>query len=289
MTSILPLNKSVKAGAAGYLHRDIKPPNIFICNDGSPILIDFGSARMKATVNKELTAIVSPGFSPLEQYHSHGRQGPRTDLFALAGVMYWLVTGKKPIEAAARVGTDPMPPLADIGDSKYYTRHFLSAIDWALKVPETERPQSVPEWRTTLADVNAVDILLDAPSSAARPAPPGATSLTQMPTGVVFDRDLLKRIQTELARHVGPIAASMIKRAATKSLTVPDLVAMLAPDIADSTARRNRARRAYRCSGKCIGKARNESKLYLLVSDEITDKVQRRNFVRMAIALSGKN
>ena len=222
---------------AGYLHRDIKPPNIFIRNDGSPILIDFGSARMKATANKELTAIVSPGFSPLEQYHSQGRQGPWTDLYALAGVMYWLVTGKKPIEAAARVGTDNMPALADIGGEKYYTKHFLSAIDWALKVPETERPQSVSEWRTALADVNSVDILLDAPSPAARPVPSGATSLTQMPSGVVFDRDLLMRVQTELAPHVGPIAATMNKRAATKSSTVTDLVAMLASDIADDAAR----------------------------------------------------
>ena len=364
---------------AGYLHRDIKPPNIFIRNDGSPILIDFGSARMKATANKELTAIVSPGFSPLEQYHSQGRQGPWTDLYALAGVMYWLVTGKKPIEAAARVGTDNMPALADIGGEKYYTKHFLSAIDWALKVPETERPQSVSEWRTALADVNSVDILLDAPSPAARPVPSGATSLMQMPSGVVFDRDLLMRVQTELAPHVGPIAATMIKRAATKSSTVTDLVAMLASDIADDAARSAFIRtfgnedsaptsqlappaspsrivssksrlvfsesatpasrpawstpsiqpshsissasvpsqivttsqlqrfdaatlqRAEAALAEHIGAvakvllkraartARNESELYLLLSDEIKDKAQRRNFVRTAIALSGKN
>ena len=356
---------------AGYLHRDIKPPNIFIRNDGSPILIDFGSARMKATVNKELTAIVSPGFSPLEQYHSHGRQGPWTDLYALAGVMYWLVTGKKPVEAAARVGTDPMPAVAGTGDSMYYSKHFLSAIDWALRVQETERPQSVTEWRTALTDTDSVDILLEAPLPAVRPAPAGATSLTQMPTGIVFDPDLLKRIQTELAPHVGPIAGTMIKRTATKCATVRDLVALLAPEIADDAARLAFTRKfssddstsasrlaprasdshsvllspepplsqpvpstaamsppesAFRASlpsqktdssqtqafdaatlqraelalAEHIGavanvlvkraarKARNESELYLLLSDEIKDKNQRKNFVRMAIALSGK-
>src|SRR4051812_23697400 len=67
--------------AAGYMHRDIKPGNIYIRNDGSPVLLDFGSARQ---TNQELTAIVTPGYAPFEQYHSQGKQGPWSDLYALA-------------------------------------------------------------------------------------------------------------------------------------------------------------------------------------------------------------
>ncbi|HSU63337.1 MAG TPA: serine/threonine-protein kinase, partial [Burkholderiales bacterium] len=87
--------------AAGFLHRDIKPGNIFIRGNGNPVLIDFGSART-AAANTELTTIVSPGFAPVEQYDSRGGQGPWSDLYALGGVLYWMVTGQPPIEAPAR-------------------------------------------------------------------------------------------------------------------------------------------------------------------------------------------
>jgi len=65
----------------GYLHRDIKPGNVFIREDGSPVLLDFGSART-ASSGIERTAIVTPGYAPIEQYHSQGRQGPWSDLYA---------------------------------------------------------------------------------------------------------------------------------------------------------------------------------------------------------------
>jgi serine/threonine protein kinase len=87
---------------AGFLHRDIKPGNIYMRADGSPVLLDFGSARRLENDDGQeqaLTAVVTPGFAPAEQYHRHGKQGPWTDLYALAGVMYWMVTGKLPVEA----------------------------------------------------------------------------------------------------------------------------------------------------------------------------------------------
>src|SRR5579864_8802316 len=64
---------------AGYLHRDIKPGNVYVREDGSPVLLDFGSARMTAA-GAELTAIVTPGYAPIEQYHTQGNQGPWSDL-----------------------------------------------------------------------------------------------------------------------------------------------------------------------------------------------------------------
>src|ERR1043166_7644222 len=51
---------------AGYLHRDIKPGNIYIRYDGSPVLLDFGSARQSSD-GDALTAIVTPGYAPFEQ------------------------------------------------------------------------------------------------------------------------------------------------------------------------------------------------------------------------------
>ena len=75
----------------GFLHRDIKPGNIFMRDDGTPVLLDFGSARA-ASADTELTAIVSPGYAPLEQYHANGHQAPggarcvSSPLFCLAAL-----------------------------------------------------------------------------------------------------------------------------------------------------------------------------------------------------------
>ena len=55
--------------AAGFIHRDIKPANIYLRPDNSPVLLDFGSARQALGVRtKTLTALVTPGYAPFEQY-----------------------------------------------------------------------------------------------------------------------------------------------------------------------------------------------------------------------------
>ena len=225
---------------SGYLHRDIKPPNIFIREDGSPILIDFGSARMKAAPDQELTAIVTPGFAPLEQYHTHGKQGPWTDIYSFSGVLYWLVTGQKPLEAPARVREDTMPTALDSGDRKRFGAEFLAAIDWALRPHERNRPQSVGEWRSALL-VGEKAALARARTITVRTAPPVAVPPTphtaSVPTGVLFERETLKRVETELAAHLGPIAGVMVKSAAKKAVSVPALAALLAPEIVDEKAR----------------------------------------------------
>jgi serine/threonine protein kinase len=134
---------------AGFLHRDIKPDNIYVRADGSPVLLDFGSARRVAN-QKELTNIVSPGFAPFEQYHSHGNQGPWTDIYSIGAVMYWMVTGKKPMESASRVKTDSMMPASTLVDSGVFGEPLLHAIEWAMNSDEAKRPQSVAEFRTAI-------------------------------------------------------------------------------------------------------------------------------------------
>ena len=91
--------------------------------------------------------MVTPGYAPFEQYHTQGNQGPWSDLYALAGVLYWMVTGNPPVEAAARVREDTMPRALQRGDRRRFRPEFLAAIDWALAPNEDERPQTVAEWR----------------------------------------------------------------------------------------------------------------------------------------------
>ncbi|MES2191067.1 MAG: protein kinase [Pseudomonadota bacterium] len=131
-----------------FLHRDIKPDNIYIRADGSPVLLDFGAAR-RVTADRDMTNIISPGFAPFEQYHSQGNQGPWTDIYALGAVMYWMVTGHKPIESASRVKQDKMPRAVDAGHASF-SASLLKAIDWAMTPDEGLRPQSLTEFRAAL-------------------------------------------------------------------------------------------------------------------------------------------
>jgi len=136
---------------AGFLHRDIKPNNIYIREDNTPVLLDFGSARYAiGQISRTVTSIVSPGYAPLEQYDNEAEeQGPWTDIYALGAVMYFAVSGEAPPPATRRVMKDPMQPATSIGKGRY-RRSLLSAIDWALELNEDRRPRTVSQWRDRL-------------------------------------------------------------------------------------------------------------------------------------------
>ena len=137
---------------ADFLHRDVKPGNIIIRDeDGSPVLLDFGAARQAIGArSRSVTSIITPGYAPIEQYSSRGDQGPWTDVYALGAVCYHALTGHVPDDATDRVRNDPLTPVAErsVGQA---SAGFLAAIDWALKVDEGDRPQSVGAWRTALS------------------------------------------------------------------------------------------------------------------------------------------
>ena len=174
---------------AGFLHRDIKPGNIYVRDDGSPVLLDFGSARQRTG---DLTTIVSPGFAPFEQYHEKGNQGPWSDIYALGGVLYWMITGRKPHDAAARVRTDTMPSALQIADRGLFRPEFLAAIDWALAPHEDQRPQSVGEWREALTGTGFANTVR-------------SVEKTQAWSGIAaapaFDPALLKNLEAALAQR----------------------------------------------------------------------------------------
>lgn len=215
---------------ASYLHRDVKPANIFMRGDGSPVLIDFGSAR-SVNCERGMTAMVTPGYAPLEQYHAHGNQGPWTDLYALGGVMYWMVTGVKPLDAAARVRNDNMTPASIQAANGLYGAEMLRAIDWALKSNEDERPQSAAEFRSRLRIDRATHRLHRADPTSAT-----AGDTTLLLTGS-FEPDLVKRIEAEAARALGPIAPLIVRKAARSALTLSELCNTVAKEIEDEKTR----------------------------------------------------
>ena len=136
---------------AGILHRDIKPGNILLrASDTSPVLVDFGAARQAVGArSRSVTAVLTPGYAPIEQYSSRGHQGPWTDMYALGGVCYQALTGKVPDEAMDRIRSDPMQLVTEAAKGKA-SQSFLSAINWALRVEEADRPQGIRVWRSAL-------------------------------------------------------------------------------------------------------------------------------------------
>jgi serine/threonine protein kinase len=135
---------------SGFLHRDIKPDNVVIRRDGSPVLIDFGAARQTAGGIHEITQpIVSAGYSPFEQYANASRQGTYSDIYALGATAYACITGHRPTDATDRLAGTRMMSAVDAGKGRY-SETLLRAIDRALAVMAEERPQSVEEWRAML-------------------------------------------------------------------------------------------------------------------------------------------
>ncbi|MDX8377429.1 MAG: serine/threonine-protein kinase, partial [Mariprofundales bacterium] len=140
----------------GFLHRDIKPGNIIIRKNDSPVLIDFGAARfVVGQKSRSLSAVLSDGYSPAEQYETHGNQGEWSDLYALCATLYRAISGENPARstdrgmALARRKADPLLATSKVAKGIYNPK-FLQAIDAGLSVFEEDRPKNVAEFREVL-------------------------------------------------------------------------------------------------------------------------------------------
>ncbi len=157
---------------AGFIHRDIKPDNIHIRTDGSPVLLDFGSARYALGKSRTMTILVAPGYAPFEQYNSTSEnQGPWTDIYGLGATFYRAITGAPPLDAITRskgiLGStrEVLVPARTVGSGRY-TGRLLTAIDHALEFAEKDRPQTIAEWRKELAGNGSAA----SPASAGQPS-----------------------------------------------------------------------------------------------------------------------
>lgn len=110
-------------------------------------LIDFGSARRSlGEETQSLTVLLKHGYAPVEQYQTRGKQGPYTDVYALCATMYWMVSGKKPIEAIERLVFNGLIPLKEnIYNGEYLevSRIFSDVIEKGMAVKSIQRYQNV--------------------------------------------------------------------------------------------------------------------------------------------------
>jgi serine/threonine protein kinase len=134
------------------LHRDVSPDNIFLQDMGPPVLLDLGAARRAISDRShKLTAILKVNYAPIEQYAEVDdlHQGPWTDLYSLAAVVYTCLRNDPPMPATSRVVRDNLLPLASVAKTvqehfrQAYTDEFVSTITHALAIQPADRPQSV--------------------------------------------------------------------------------------------------------------------------------------------------
>ncbi|MAS93476.1 MAG: hypothetical protein CMO55_09815 [Verrucomicrobiales bacterium] len=161
--------------AANCYHRDIKPSNIVLSADEKlkqeygasvfPVLIDFGSARYFTSEQTDtLTEMRSRGYTPPEQTSAKGKCGPWSDIYSLAATIYHAIVGAAPPDANDRFQEEEIRNLAG-GYSGLYDEGFLRAVDQALELKVSDRPQTVGEWKTDLfASIGGAPIHI-APSS----------------------------------------------------------------------------------------------------------------------------
>ena len=139
------------------LHLDIKPANIYLRNDGTPVLIDFGAARQTLTAEAvRLPPMYTPGFASPEHYGRppessaasppEGRAasplGPWSDIYSVGACLYACLAASSPPPADRRLAHDRLVPARHAFDGKY-SSELLDIIDWCLRLDHMERPQSV--------------------------------------------------------------------------------------------------------------------------------------------------
>ncbi len=133
----------------GLIHRDISPQNIMILHDGRMKLLDFGAAReYDLDEEKSFSIMLKHGYAPEEQYRRKGKQGPWTDVYALAGTIYICLTGVKPPEAMERIRQDSLqrPGMLGVALAPYVEQALMKA----MSVYAEDRYQKADEFRAAL-------------------------------------------------------------------------------------------------------------------------------------------
>ncbi|MCP5424740.1 MAG: serine/threonine protein kinase [Gammaproteobacteria bacterium] len=151
LQTVLPALRTVHEG--GYLHRDIKPSNLYLRDrDQQIMLIDFGSARdFVGRRSRNVTSIVTPSYSPPEQYVTHQNHpyGPWTDIYALGAVLYRCISGYELLDATARLLGEPLRPITVTATGRYSPR-LLAVVEKAITLHAQDRYQSIAEMEAAL-------------------------------------------------------------------------------------------------------------------------------------------
>lgn len=168
---------------AGILHRDIKPENILLTPEGRVVLIDFGIARAYSINRaKPLTAMLTPGYAPPEQYSQKLTPGPYSDIYALAATLYYLLTGKLPPTSIERISGVELEPAVSLNPA--ISAETDRALMESLTLDPSKRPQKVGDFLALLARKSPQG-RASANASASAPASASASASAALPAASI--------------------------------------------------------------------------------------------------------
>ena len=125
------------------LHLDVKPSNIYLRMDGTPMLLDFGAARQTLGENNQrLFPMYTPGFAAPELYRKQQEFGPWTDVYGVGASMFASIVGSPPQPADQRFKGDRTQEILE-SHKRAYSAAMVEIISWCLRLNPLERPQSV--------------------------------------------------------------------------------------------------------------------------------------------------
>jgi serine/threonine protein kinase len=154
------------------LHLDLKPANIYLRSDGSPILLDFGAARQAVGLDAPMLApMYTPGFAPPDLYIKGLALGPWSDIYSLGAAMFACMTGAPPQAADARKLDDKLGAQFDKMDGAY-SPELIAMVRACLALDPMARPQSVFAVQKVLQTTPVQPLAADAVANTAATAPP---------------------------------------------------------------------------------------------------------------------
>jgi serine/threonine protein kinase len=236
------------AHRAGIAHRDVKPDNMMITDDGIFKLVDLGLAK---DVDEEHSqtgtgmTLGSPYYISPEQIRSAKTIDHRADIYSLGATLYHMTTGRIPYDGSSgphimsRHLTDPLP------DPRRHRPELSDGICRVIRAMMAKDPEE------RYQDVQAVDHDLALLKSGEDPAPPDPSlsgvarnnDLPGMTAGpvapsLVIGADLRERIENEMMGAIGPVGQLLVDSAIVQSATFEELTTKLSLNIAEQDRQR---------------------------------------------------
>ncbi len=246
----------------GVWHRDIKPSNVIMTKAGRIKIADFGIARTDTSALTMANSVLgTPMYMAPEQFM--GRPiDHRVDVYGAGVVLYQLVAGRAPFvgphEALMYKVVNEVPPPPSSVEGALPGGRFDAVVATALAKDPRDRFANAAAFRDAVAQA----LGQPAPSAVSRDAVYGLPALSEYapterivsPFGAPFvngaapptntgsppthwDPSVLAQVESQLARHVGPLAAVLVRRAAKECHDLPSLQTRLAEQITNAQAR----------------------------------------------------